>query len=104
MMGNEQDQVAKVAALEANLAHIMKAIDKINDRLDELPKHKDLELYATAAEVSALRSEVASLKRQLEEQSPSSLGHRVVKWALGIGAVGGALGVISRYISISWRA
>ncbi len=104
MMTSDKDQVAQVAALEANLEHIMKAIDKINDRLDRLPTHKDLQLYATAAEVTALKNEVASLRKQIDEQSPASFGQRIVRWALGVGAIGGALGVISRYVSFTWKA
>ena len=110
MGGDDTRQVEKIASLEANFQHIMKAVDLINLRLERLPTHEDLKVYATAAEVSALKQQITDLQRQLEdaklmieERSPATLWQRLVKVALGIGAIGGAFAILSRYVSLTWR-
>lgn len=80
------DQIAQLATVEANYTHIMAALEQLKKNVEALPTHKDLSIYATSAELNALRSQVEELKRN----SPGSIWEKAVRFAGGLMALYGA--------------
>ena len=98
------DQITALAEVRANYVHIVDSLKKLDTRLDEF--HRDMKLYASEADVKALRAELATLREQIEElkrNSPASLWRRMVGIAAGVGILGSALAIITQYINIEVR-
>ena len=98
------DQITALAEVRANYTHIVDALRKLDGRLDEF--HRDMKLYASEADVKALRAEVSALREQVEtlkRESPASVWKRLVGLSVGVGAIGAAWAIVTHYISIEVR-
>jgi len=87
------DQIAQLATVEANYTHIMAALKSLTEKVQELPTHQDLSIYATSKELDALRSQVEELKRN----SPGSIWEKAVRFSGGLLAIYGAWQLVQHF-------
>jgi hypothetical protein len=92
---NEQQQRDAVVSMQADMRHLLRAVDDIKATM---ATKGELALLATKAEMTALVNRVDQLEREVRDKSPGALWKTLTGWASGLVVIVAAAALVIKWV------